>query len=486
MKVKNVILFFAILFLFNPGITSVLGQDSLKIVRGRVDTTLSKLHVIVGVAEPNSQIVINNLGVKQYSTGSFGTELILSEGDNIITVEAIKGGKRESINFTVFYKNGDFIKPERKSEPYYGKIVMTKDGAYLNYGAGEDRLGGAKINFLPEGIDMEVLDSVNNLYKVKLSAHRYAYIPKVYVEARPQGTNPPSSLTGSWSVYNAGQYDRVRIALETKLPFVTKMFTDPLMLAVDIFGAECNSNWITQYRNLGIIESVDFEQRESDIMRVLIKLNRNFAWGYKVSYEGNSLLIDVKHTPVASLKGMVIGVDAGHGGPTSSGAVSASGIKEKDMNLSMAYMLKDELEKRGAKVVLSRVDDSDVPMSKRREIFRDGNIDLLVSIHCNAGGNPLRTGGTSTYYRHIEYRPLASIILDRLLDNGVNNFGMVGNFNFSLNASVEYPSVLVETLFMSNLEDEEKIADPNFRKKMMVSVVKGLEDYLKMVKKDKR
>ena len=59
---------------------------------------------------------------------------------------------------------------------------------------------------------------------------------------------------------------------------------------------------------------------------------------------------------------------------------------------------------------------------------------------------------------------------------------MIGNFNFSLNSPTNYPSVLVETLFMSSLPDEEKITDPKFQKEIMTKVTEGLESYLKKVK----
>jgi N-acetylmuramoyl-L-alanine amidase len=90
--------------------------------------------------------------------------------------------------------------------------------------------------------------------------------------------------------------------------------------------------------------------------------------------------------------------------------------------------------------------------------------------------------GTSTYYRHIEDKPLADTVLKRLLDLNLNNFGLIGNFNFSLIAPTEYPAILVETLFMSSLPDEEQLASPEFQKKMMTKVALGLEDYIRLVK----
>ena len=153
---------------------------------------------------------------------------------------------------------------------------------------------------------------------------------------------------------------------------------------------------------------------------------------------------------------------------------------EKDQNLARAYNLKGLLEAEGDKVVMSRTSDKNVQNNNERlDNFKKENIDLLISIHCNAGGNPLKTGGTSTYYRHIEHKELAEAMLPRLLEiEGVQNFGLVGNFNFTLNSATEFPSVLVETLFISNLWDEEQLIDPAFQKLMMKKTVQGLKDYL--------
>ena len=456
----------------------------IKVVRGKADTVTNASHVIVGVTNPGSEVYINGYKVKHYKTGSFGGEISLKEGLNPVVVMAIYKGIKTEEKFNVFYKIEQKI-TRIEAGDYKFPVVVTKKGAYLNYGAGQDRLGGAKINFIAEGIRMELMDSVGNLYKVKLSENYYAFIPKDYVDKTYPGTKPPFSLSGSWSVSNIGKADRVTVSLEQRQPYIIKQERNPNRIVVDIFGTACNSNWITQYLNLESIDYVDYQQVQPDVFRVIIYLKSRYSWGYSIDYTGNSLNIVVKHSPKPTIKGLVIGVDAGHGGPAS-GAVSTAGYKEKEQNLAMAYMLKEELEKRGARVVLSRADDSDVTMPMRQITFKNENIDLLISIHCNAGGNPLVNGGTSTYYKHIEYRDLAETILKRLVAmDDVKNFGLIGNFNFSLNSSTNYPSVLVETLFMSSLPDEEKIVDAKFQKEMMKNVAKGLNDYLKKVRKSK-
>ena len=63
------------------------------------------------------------------------------------------------------------------------------------------------------------------------------------------------------------------------------------------------------------------------------------------------------------------------------------------------------------------------------------------------------------------------------------DFGLTGNFNFSLNGPTEYPNALVEVLFMSSLPEEELLADPAYRTRLARGVVDGILDYLAQVRK---
>ncbi|MBO7249352.1 MAG: N-acetylmuramoyl-L-alanine amidase [Bacteroidales bacterium] len=464
---------------------ATLGQShSLKVNKWGKDTVYTKTQHIVGCTTPGSAVSFNGESVKVYKTGSFGKKITLTEGTNRVIVTSTSGAQTISDTLDMFYTTERPARGGQQDLPlsiFTSLYVETTEGAYFNYGKGGDRLGGAKVCHVDAGIPLEVVEEYGNLYKVKVAENKYFHIPKEYTT--PTESAPVRDVTtNNWSVKNMGEYDRVAISLNTRHPYILRQSLEDKSIIIDIFGAQCNSNWLTQALPLGMVEYVDFEQVEYDVFRAKIFL-KGYSWGTKVYYQGSTLMIDVKHAPAYTLKGMVIGIDAGHGGPKSTGAVSISGLKEKELNLDMAYTLKAELEKKGAKVVLSRTDDSGLTMTERKEIFLENNVDLVISIHCNAGGSPLDVKGTSTYYKHIHNRPLAEAILLRTLElEGVVNFGLVGNFNFSLNAPIEYPNVLVETQFLSNPEDEERIADPAFRKAYMKKVVKGVEDYLKSLK----
>jgi N-acetylmuramoyl-L-alanine amidase len=62
---------------------------------------------------------------------------------------------------------------------------------------------------------------------------------------------------------------------------------------------------------------------------------------------------------------------------------------------------------------------------------------------------------------------------------GLNEFGNVGSFNFSLSGPTDYPNCLVEVAFLSNKKDEKKILDPKFRQKVAAKIIAGIENFLK-------
>lgn len=483
---KNIFLS-AILIL---GVVSVSARElPLRIDSGRRDTVNTDKQVIVAVTEPGATATINGQSVKVYPTGSFGLEVPLQPGDNTVTVVAEKNGEKAETSFNIFRgerqepaaaRRGQSI-PDRTlplESPIY---ISTLPGAYLQFGNGSDRLGGSKMGFLAPDIILKADGEKGGLYRVALSQNRFAYIPKEYTAAA--SPRPAVVNTGSWSITNTGRTDRIAVSLPVRLPYQYRTEIEPSTITLDIFGATDNSNWITQRSlDLGIVDYVNFEQVESDVYRVIIRLKEKYQWGFSVDYEGNSLVINVRHHPANNgFKGLTVGLDAGHGGEYP-GAISPSGLKEKDINLEIVLKLRDMLEKAGAKVVLTRNSDTGPSMTERKQIWKDANVDIAVSVHNNSGGSALSAPGTAALYKHAFDRALALSIARRLVDLNVNFFGLVGNFNFSLNGPTEYPNMLVEGLFMSSLEEEALLADPDFRTRMARQIFLGLEDYIKAAK----
>jgi len=370
-------------------------------------------------------------------------------------------------------------------QPLYG--FTQGKMPYMNYGLGSDRLGGAKMGFLDSLVRVQINGKIGSDYRIRLSNTLNAYIPVRQVELEGPSTYTGESLTSSWSVSGddeKGKYDYVRVAVGQRLPYTSYMDVDPSRIVVDIYGAVSNSNWITLHRTLREVKNVQYQQLSSDVFRVIIDLQHPQAWGYAISYAGNSLVIKVKRQPEKlRLRGLTIAVDAGHGG-TSTGATGKTGIPEKDITLKIAQLLQKELQKKGACVFMTRQSDTTVETSDRVLKLREVQPDLLVSVHVNSAGRP-EVRGTSTYYRHLAFRPLSQALYQEVLELDLKEFGNIGGFNFALNAPTEYPNALVETAFASNPEDEQLLIDPKFQEDMAKQIRKGLQRFLKETKKRK-
>jgi N-acetylmuramoyl-L-alanine amidase len=351
----------------------------------------------------------------------------------------------------------------------------------LNYGLGEDRLGGAKLTPLVPGVRLAITGKQRQQYRVALTANQESWIPEQQVELQPAGTAPPFSLTGSWGVYGDKKYDYVTISLDDRLPYSSFQEFSPSRIQVDVYGAVSNSNWITQQLNTNEIADVWYRQVEKEVFRITIQLKHRQMWGYDISYRGNVLVVRVRRQPERlRLKSLTIALDAGHGG-TNDGAIGGTGAKEKDINLATVMHLKRLFEDEGARVILTRGVDTAVGMTDRVTAALAGGADLLISIHSNSIGNttdPEATKGVSTYYRHQCFRPLSQAIYRSVLKTGLTQFGNVGGFNFSLNAPTDIPNVLVELAFMSNPGDEMRLLDDDFRKEIAERIVEGVEEWL--------
>jgi N-acetylmuramoyl-L-alanine amidase len=363
--------------------------------------------------------------------------------------------------------------------PLAPNVAVTKGRlAHLLFGLGDDRLGGAKIGYLDSMVQLNVVGKVGSQYKVQLSKYRTAYIDDDLVQFLPKGTFTPESLTENIRTYGDSAFDYVTVSLSNRLPYQSFQMVDPSKIVVDVFGATSNTNWITQLENVKEIKNVYYEQIEDGIFRITIELKHQQHWGHLIYYRGNMLVIKVKRQPQdLSLNKLTIAVDAGHGG-SNTGAGGPTGSSEKALTLAVALKLQKTLEQQGVKVIMTRTTEKFVDNKERILFFRDSMPDLLVSIHLNSSADPIRVSGTSAYYRYIGFRDLSHDIYKRMLELGLKEYGNVGSFNFMLNSPIEYPNALVETLFISNPEDEMKILDENFQQQIADKIILGIKDFL--------
>ena len=215
-------------------------------------------------------------------------------------------------------------------------------------------------------------------------------------------------------------------------------------------------------------------------------------------------------------KDRVIVIDPGHGGEAP-GAVGRNGTKEKDVVLQIARKLRDSLnQKPGYRAFLTRDGDYYVSFRKRMQIAREYGADLFVSVHADAAVNRTASGGSvyvlSTRGASSEAaRILAQnenmadiaggvangesntdadpIILNMFQTNAINQskeFGalLLKNFQGSVNIKYnavqeapflvlkmpEIPSVLIETAYISNLQEEKLLKSDRFQTQIVTAV----------------
>ncbi len=349
---------------------------------------------------------------------------------------------------------------------------------YLEYGLGDDRLGGAKMTYLDTNILVKITDSTNDAYKVQLSSHHIAYLPKQNFKWDTGIKLKPFYLSASWRVYGDDKFDYLTLTLPERLPYRSMQEVGPSKIIVDVFGLINNTNWITQLKSAKEIKNVWHEQIEDDVFRIHIELMNQQHWGYFIYYKNNTLNIRIKRQPSLKIKHLQIAVDAGHGGANTGATGLNSKVLEKDYTLKISMELQRYLTRKKVNIFMTRTDDIDLSMIDRTLMLREQDPDILISIHLNSAANQT-VKGVSTYYRYVGFRPLSQFILDRMLKLELNNFGNIGSFNFALSGPTEFPNCLVEVAFLSNAEDEKRILHEGFHKDVAKQIYKGIKDWLK-------
>lgn len=173
-------------------------------------------------------------------------------------------------------------------------------------------------------------------------------------------------------------------------------------------------------------------------------------------------------------------LDAGHGG-RDSGALSPHGLPEKDANLRLAKAVRDELVKRGYKVVLTREDDTFIGLYDRPKVAHEANADLFVSIHHNAPGystNPFERRHQEVYAWNKLGEGLAKAINVRMAAAApdVPNKG-VKHANFVVTRNSEIPSCLIEADFITHPDGECAAWDASRRPRIAAAIADGIADW---------
>ncbi|MEJ2298786.1 MAG: N-acetylmuramoyl-L-alanine amidase [Woeseiaceae bacterium] len=332
--------------------------------------------------------------------------------------------------------------------------------------------------------------------------------------------------------------DKTRVVLDLSHPVVHNIFTlrGPDRLVIDLKNSRLGKELEKMPRGAGAVRAVRSAVRANGQLRVVLDLNsavrsRTFTAGPNASY-GDRLVIDlqqagsphtVKRASEAYRPGrdIVIAIDAGHGGHDP-GAIGPRKTREKDVALQVSRELAKRINAApGRKAGLVRARAVYIDHRERTAIARRHKADLFVSVHADAVADR-RARGASVYAlslkgasdeaaRQLARREnasvggvslddkddvLASVLLDlsqnaslsASLDVGsrvAQEMGTVARMHrrtvqqagFLVLKSPDLPSILVETAFLSNPDEEKKLLDSGYRGRLSNAILAGIRSY---------
>jgi N-acetylmuramoyl-L-alanine amidase len=369
--------------------------------------------------------------------------------------------------------------PER---PRVGVATAPADAAHDWTVRGRNDVTGPFHYFWPAGTRFLITGERDGMYRIRLAGNRTAWAPVSDIRLLPEGAAPPGGAIASARFAPQPEWVDLRIPTPDRLPF--QVTVEERALHIDVFGATSQANFF-QYGALDpLLTFAEWRQVADSIFRVSMELAEP-VWGWHAWYDqGGALVLRVRRPPVinpaAPLRGLHIGVDAGHGGADRA-TRGPTGFTEADANLQIALRLQSLLQQAGARVMMTRVADATVALGDRPRMAADSGVHVLVSVHNNAfpdGVNPWVNAGTSTYYYHPHSAGLARLMQHELLaELGLRDIGY-GRADLALVRPTWMPSVLTETMFMMIPEQEAALRDPAVQERIARAHLRALERFL--------
>lgn len=183
-------------------------------------------------------------------------------------------------------------------------------------------------------------------------------------------------------------------------------------------------------------------------------------------------------------------LDPGHGG-SDPGKIGVNDVEEKTVNLAIAKMVQELLEKEKIDVVMTRKEDTMLPgkdgsttkvgdMKARVQLINKTAPALAVSIHQNSYHQEGVKGAQVFYYSHSEEGKKAAELMQKALLSldADNNRKAKANDTYYLLKRTETPTIIVECGFLSNWEEAELLKGKEYQKKTAEAIAEGIKAYI--------
>ena len=341
-------------------------------------------------------------------------------------------------------------------------------------------------------------------------------------------------------VWAAPDNTRIVFDLSNPVRHELKLLSSPYRVVIDLKNTVPLSRLAHPALHNGYVQEIRHGQHK-DFMRIVLDLKQRVqAKSFQLKpnkHYGHRLVVDVsaeqrqqpvikKRAPATGYRDIVVAVDAGHGGEDP-GAIGPHGTHEKTVVLQIARELVKRINKeRGMKAILTRKGDYYVPLRKRMELARRQKADLFISIHADAFTNR-QVSGSSVYIlssrgassEHARWlaerenasdlvggvslddkdNQLAAVLLDmsqtaseeasidaaEKVLAGLKKVGKVHkpgveSAAFAVLKSPDIPSMLLETAFISNPQEEKKLRSSAYQRKLAQAMAVGIKRYFQL------
>lgn len=211
-----------------------------------------------------------------------------------------------------------------------------------------------------------------------------------------------------------------------------------------------------------------------------------------ISYLGGCITATKNNSP---LNNKVIVLDAGHGGTsqTDSYRVGPTGEREEWVNLRVTLFLRDLLESRGAKVLMTRVDDSNIGLEERARLAVEQRADVFISIHHNATADREVNFPIIYFHGNATENP-ASVLLAKQVGSQILKYMFQGDTLISvvsdhcifpsggtsvLRNSYGIPGIIGEASFFTNPEEELRLKEEEYNRMEAQAYLDALEIFFR-------
>lgn len=295
----------------------------------------------------------------------------------------------------------------------------------------------------------------------------------------------PSTLIRSLRARQVDDWTEISFPLQVPVPVSVQPGNQTFTLTLHNTTAQTDTFLLNDDP---VIERLDWQQASPGQVQYTFNLKSAQQWGYKLRYEGTTLILSLRHPPQINqarsekpLAGVKILLDPGHGGPEDLGARGPTGYPEKDVALIVSQKLRDRLVAQGAEVMMTREDDIDLYPQDRAALINQLEPTIALSLHYNAlpdDGDAVNTAGIGTFWYNADAHSLAVFLHEYLVETlDRPSYGVFWN-NLALTRPTVAPAVLLELGFMINPTEFEWIVDSQEQDRLADALAAGVTQWL--------